>query len=116
MQIEKMQNIQTLEQLEALKKSEVALLILFGGKDCNVCHAVKPKLIKLITDNYPKMKMVYVDCHVVVDVCSQNGVLSLPTLQVFFSGQRFIEEVRTFSLGKVQQEIARPYSMVFENS
>lgn len=110
-----MQNIQTIEQLEALKKSEEALLILFGGRDCNVCHAIKPKLIDLITDSYPKMKMAYVDCHVVIDVCSQNGVLSLPTLQVFFTGQRFIEEVRTFSLSKVVTEIARPYSMVFED-
>jgi len=109
-----MLNIQTLEQLESLKKSEQALLVLFGGRDCNVCHAIKPKLIELISDSYPKMKMVYVDCHVVIEVCSQNGVLSLPTLQVFFSGERFIQQVRTFSLAKVVNEIARPYSMAFE--
>ena len=110
-----MLTIQTLEQLENLKKSEDALLILFGGKECNVCHAIKPKLIDLITDSYPKMTMVYVDCHVIIEVCSQNGVLSLPTLQVFFTGQCFIEEVRTFSLHKVVTEIARPYSMIFDD-
>lgn len=109
----KMHNIETLEELENLKQSEDGLLILFGGKNCNVCHAIKPKLLEMVTENYPKIKMVYVDCHVVMDVCSQNGVLSLPTLQVFFTGQRFIEEVRTFSLQKVIQDIARPYSMVF---
>jgi len=110
-----MENIETLEALDALKQSEEGLLILFGGKECNVCHSIKPKLIALMQENYPKIKMVYVDCHVVREVCSQNGVLSLPTLQVFFTGQRFIEEVRTFSLQKVIQEIARPYSMVFAN-
>ena len=109
-----MQDIQTLEQLESLKKSQQALLILFGGKECNVCHAIKPKLMDLITANYPEMTMVYVDCHVVIDICSQNEVFSLPTLQVFFSGQRFIEEVRSFSLHKLVRDIARPYSMVFE--
>ncbi len=108
-----MQNIETLEELENLKQSEDALLILFGGKNCNVCHTIKPKFLEMVTESYPKIKMVYVDCHVVTDVCSQNGVLSLPTLQVFFTGQRFIEEVRTFSLQKVIQDIARPYSMVF---
>lgn len=110
-----MLNLQTLQQLEYLKKTEQALLILFGGRDCNVCHAIKPKLIDLITDRYPKMKMVYVDCHVVIDACSQNGVLSLPTLQVFFSGKRFIQEVRTFSLTRVVNEIERPYAMAFES-
>ncbi|WP_029407342.1 thioredoxin family protein [Thiomicrorhabdus sp. Milos-T2] len=110
-----MQNIETLAVLDNLKQSEEALLVLFGGKNCNVCHAIKPQIIELIETNYPKIKMVYVDCHVTTDVCSQNGVLSLPTLQVYFTGQRFIEEVRTFSLQKVMQDIARPYSMLFED-
>jgi len=90
-------------------------LILFGGKNCNVCHVIKPQVIVLIEEQYPKIKMVYVDCHETTDVCSQNGVLSLPTLQVFFTGQRFIEEVRTFSLHKVMQDIKRPYSMIFDD-
>ncbi|NPA72251.1 MAG: thioredoxin family protein [Gammaproteobacteria bacterium] len=110
-----MQNIETLAELEGLKQSEDALLILFGGKNCNVCHSIKPKLIELVSEAYPKMKMVYVDCHVVTDICAQNGVLTLPTLQVFFTGQRFIEEVRAFSLTKVIDSIARPYSMVFSD-
>lgn len=110
-----MQNIETLDELNALKQSEDALLILFGGKECNVCHAIKPKLTELMAENYPKVRLVYVDCHVVTDICSQNGVFTLPTLQVFFTGQRFIEEVRSFSLQKVMQDIARPYSMVFSD-
>lgn len=110
-----MQNIETLTELEDLKLSEEALLILFGGKECNVCHAIKPKLIELVTEQFPKMKMVYVDCHVVTDICSQNGVFTLPTLQVFFTGQRFIEEVRSFSVQKVVADMVRPYSMVFDD-
>lgn len=110
-----MQEIESLEVLEGLKQSEDGLLILFGGKECNVCHSIKPKLIELMQAHYPKIKMVYVDCHVVTDVCSQNGVFTLPTLQVFFTGQRFIEEVRSFSLQKVIDDIQRPYSMVFSD-
>ncbi|MGC9386872.1 MAG: thioredoxin family protein, partial [Hydrogenovibrio sp.] len=99
-----MENITTLEQLDDLKRTETALLVLFGGRDCSVCHAIKPKLLERVESSYPAMKMVYVDCHEVTDICSQNGVFTLPTLQVFFTGQRFIEEVRSFSLQKVMQE------------
>ncbi len=108
-----MENIESLGQLDALKHSEEALLILFGGKECNVCHSIKPKLIELMGEHYPKVKLVYVDCHVVTDICSQNSIFTLPTLQVFFTGQKFIEEVRSFSLQKVMQDLERPYSMVF---
>lgn len=110
-----MQEITSLEMLQDLKREENALLVLFGGRECNVCHSIKPKLIALIEVRYPKIKMVYVDCHEVTDMCAQEGVFTLPTLQVFFTGQRFIEEVRSFSLQKVVQEIERPYQLLFES-
>lgn len=108
-----MENIESLERLNELKQTEEGLLVLFGGKECNVCHSIKPKLIELMGENYPEVKLVYVDCHVVTDICSQNSIFTLPTLQVYFTGQKFIEEVRSFSLQKVMQDLARPYSMVF---
>ncbi|QBZ82907.1 Thioredoxin-like protein YtpP [Hydrogenovibrio crunogenus] len=110
-----MQDITSLEMLDRLKREEDALLVLFGGRECNVCHSIKPKLIELVEARYPKIKMVYVDCHEVTDICAQEGVFTLPTLQVFFTGQRFIEEVRSFSLQKVVQEIERPYQLLFES-
>ncbi len=110
-----MQNVASLDELDTLIQREEGLLILFGGKDCNVCHVIKPKLIEMVPVAYPKLKMVYVDCHVTTDVCAQKGVLSLPTLQVYFTGQKFIEEVRTFSLQKVIDDIQRPYGMCFED-
>jgi thioredoxin-like negative regulator of GroEL len=109
-----MQIIQTIEELDSLKQTQDALLILFGGKDCNVCHVIKPKLIALIKTNYPKIKMVYVDCHVTTGICSQQSIFSLPVVQVFFTGQKSVEEVRTFSLQKLLDALARPYNMVFE--
>ncbi len=108
-----MKNITTIEELEQIKKSNDAVLVLFGGKNCNVCHVIKPQLIDLVTSNYPKIAMVYVDCHETTEVCSQQGIFSLPVVQVFFTGQKFIEEVRTFSLQKLIDDIARPYSLAF---
>ncbi|MDX1795560.1 MAG: thioredoxin family protein [Hydrogenovibrio sp.] len=110
-----MQTIDSIEMLDQLKQTEDALLVLFGGKECNVCHAIKPKLTEMVAQTYPKIKMVYIDCHVTTELCSQNSIFSLPVLQVFFTGQKFIEEVRSFSLQKVMDEIERPYRMVFED-
>lgn len=109
-----MDEITTLDELDAYKQTEAALLVLFGGENCNVCHVIKPKIIEQVEALYPEMKMVYVDCHRSTAVCSQQSIFTLPTLQVFFTGQKFIEEVRSFSVQKVMQEIARPYGMVFD--
>jgi thioredoxin-like negative regulator of GroEL len=39
-----------------------------------------------------------IDCEQLQEICAQHGVFSLPVVQVFFMGQKFIEEMRGFSL------------------
>ncbi len=108
-----MERFKDLAQLEGLKQSEDALLVLFGGQKCTVCDSIKPKLIELMIEHYPKIKLVYIDCHLTTEICSQNRVLSLPTLEVYFAGKLILEEIRTFSLQKVVNDLARPYRMCF---
>ncbi len=108
-----MKKVRSLEALNQLKTTEKGLLILFGGQQCSVCQSIQPKLMERMTQQYPKMTLVYVDCHTAPEVCAQNGVMSLPTLQVFFDGGCFIEEVRTFSLQNVLSKIQRPYQLLF---
>ncbi|GAB6034767.1 thioredoxin family protein [Galenea microaerophila] len=108
-----MQIIQNQETLAQQIEQQEALLVLFGGRDCNVCHAIKPKIKETVGEQFPKMAMVYIDCHETTDICAQYGVLSLPTVQVYFTGQRFIELVRTFSVPQLIQQIERPYRMLF---
>lgn len=110
-----MQTVQNAETLQQFKQEEDALLVLFGGRNCNVCHSIKPKLIEQATDRYPNMQMVYVDCHETTGICAQQGIFSLPVVQVFFGGQKFVEEVRSFSLAKLLDDCERPYSLMFSD-
>ncbi|MBD3822479.1 MAG: thioredoxin family protein [Thiotrichales bacterium] len=110
-----MQTIETPEALDGLKAEKDALLILFGGQECNVCHAIKPKLIEMVSERFPNMEMVYVDCHLTTDICSQKGIFTLPVVQVYFGGQKFVEEVRSFSLVKLLDDCQRPYNMMFSD-
>lgn len=105
--------ISSLDELEQFKQTSEALLVVFGGTNCGVCHSIKPKLEAMVTEQFPKMQQVYVDCHETTDICSQNSIFSLPVVQVYFTGQKFIEEVRSFSLPGLMDEIRRPYSMLF---
>jgi len=108
-----MKEIYDLATLNTLKSTEKGLLILFGGQNCSVCYSIKPKLIELMEQQAPKITLVSVDCHILPELCAQNGVMSLPTVQVFFEGNCFIEEVRTFSLQHILSKIQRPYQLVF---
>ncbi len=97
-------------QLDTLKYESDALLVLFGGAHCKVCQTIKPQIFEKFCEKFPDLKMVYIDCELLQDVCAQHGVFSLPVVQVFFMGQKFIEEVRGFSLLALEQEIEKIYA------
>lgn len=107
--------IESLDALDTLIYEEDALFILWGGQQCNVCQSIKKPLSEKMASHYPKIKQVYVDCQQTPDICAQKGVLSLPTVQVYFTGQKFVEQVRTFSLQQVIDEVKRPYGMCFDD-
>jgi len=96
-------------QLDTLKQEREAVLILFGGANCGVCQTIKPQIDNKFSVKFPELEMVYIDCEQLQEVCAQHGVFSLPVVQVFFMGQKFIEKVRGFSLLELEQEIEKTY-------
>jgi len=103
----------SLEMLQQKVAQYEAVLLLFGGEGCQVCHHLRPKIEVELERQFPKMVMIYVDCHQITDLCAQKGVLSLPTVQGYFSGQQFFELVRTFSVSQLMAQIERPYRLLF---
>lgn len=102
-------------ELEQLRQG--ATLVMFGGADCSVCSAVKPKIEAMLLEEFPKLTGVYVDCqddsHA---LCEQEGIFSIPVVQVWFEGRKYAEFVRVFAMGAVRDAIAKPYDLIFEES
>ncbi|BBB23174.1 conserved hypothetical protein [Abyssogena phaseoliformis symbiont OG214] len=103
-------NIKGQTQLSVLKHKKEAVLVLFGGASCGVCQAIKPQIETKFLAKFPNLVMVYIDCEQLQEVCAQHGVFSLPMVQVFFMGQKFIEEVREFSLLALEQKIGKIFT------
>ncbi|MDC9715554.1 MAG: thioredoxin family protein [Gammaproteobacteria bacterium] len=103
-------NINNQAQLDTLKQEKEAILILFGGANCGVCQTIKPQIEAKFSDQFPDLVMAYIDCEQLQTACAQHGVFSLPVVQVFFMGQKFIEEIRSFSIQALEQEIKKVYA------
>jgi thioredoxin-like negative regulator of GroEL len=105
-----MQTDLTCQQIEHLKSTQ-ATLLLFGGPQCGVCQAIRPKLERLLAQQYPEIEMVYVDCADSPDICAQHGVFSLPVVQLYIEGHVYLERGRSFSLLELDAEIERIYRL-----
>lgn len=95
-------------------KKEPAVLAYFSTDVCNVCKVLKPKVEELVKNEFPKIKLVYVPSDVLPEVAAQNQVFAAPTILIFFEGREYIRKSRNIGIGELQQEIARPYLMIFE--
>lgn len=93
-----MDALESQQQLDNLKHDSEVLLVLFGGKNCGVCQTIKPQIDEKFSNKFPNLERIYIDCEQLQEICAQHGVFSLPVVQVFFMGQKFIEEMRGFSL------------------
>jgi len=109
-----MQEITEIEKLEQIKTSG-AVFILFGGRQCNVCHALRPQLENMLQSHYPDVISAYIDCEASADICAQHSVFSLPAVKFYIEGRKVTEFARSFSVEQLRQSMLRSYTLWHES-
>lgn len=102
----------SLEEIEDIIKDELGVLLYFSTPTCNVCHALKPKIIEAFEEHFPQIKQYFIDSSLSPDIPASLGIFSVPTIVVFLDGKEFARESRNVSVGALIEKIARPYEMM----
>ena len=87
-------------------------MLYFSAPTCNVCHALKPKLLEAIEGNFKEFKIVSVDTSIEQEIAAHYSVFAIPTVLVFLDGREFLRKSRHMSVDEVVREIERPYSIM----
>ena len=104
--------MQTVENINEIIKENLAVMVYFSAPTCNVCHALKPKLLEAIDKNFQEFEIVSVDVSVEQDVAAHFGVFAIPTVLIFLDGREFLRKSRHMSIDEVIREIKRPYEIM----
>jgi thioredoxin-like negative regulator of GroEL len=104
--------MQTIEQIEKIIKENIAVMVYFSAPSCNVCHALKPKLLEAIESNFEKFEVVSVDVSTSQDIAAHFSVFAIPTVLIFLDGKEFVRKSRHMSVDDVVREIQRPYEIM----
>jgi len=107
-------SIASLDELNNLIEKEDAVLIYFSHESCSVCKVLKPKIADMLTDSFPKIKMVYSDTEKIPEAAGQNRIFTVPSILVYFAGKEYIRASRNISVQELGQQIGRPYGMMFD--
>jgi thioredoxin 1 len=109
-----MEIIDTMDRLIALTEGEDGVLLYFSNDACNVCKVLKPKVKELLQEQFPRMRMGYIDTEKSPLLSGQHRVFAIPTILIFFQGREQQRFSRNISLHQLEAAIERPYGIIFE--
>lgn len=104
--------MQTIQNIENTINENIAVMVYFSAPDCNVCHALKPKLIDALNKNFNEFIVESVDISTEEDIAPYFGVFTAPTILIFLDGKEFLRKSRNMSIDEVIKEIQRPYAIM----
>lgn len=104
--------MQTIENINKTIEENLAVMLYFSAPTCNVCHALKPKLLEAISENFEKFEIVSVDVSLEQEVAAHFSVFAIPTVLIFLDGREFLRKSRHMSIDEVIREIKRPYEIM----
>jgi thioredoxin 1 len=111
----KMIDLKSEKEFEDFVKNNDASLVYFSTPQCNVCKVLKPKIKEMISEEYEKIQMAYIDCELLKEVAAQNRIFAVPTILFFIDGKELLRKSRNISLSEFRAELERPYTMFFDN-
>lgn len=97
-------HIQSSEHMKRFIEEEKLFLLYFSARECNVCHAVFPKLMSLVEDVYP-IKVAKVDVKELVEIAGQFLVFTVPTTLLIYEGREILRESRFIDFQKVERTL-----------
>ena len=106
--------INSIEELEEILKSEIAVMLYFNTISCNVGESLEPKVKNLIKNNFPKISFYTVDINFSPKIAVKCNAFVEPTIIVFFEGKETIRKSRNIGIYELHEAINRPYKLIFE--
>lgn len=104
--------MQTIESIEQTIHNNMAVMLYFSAPTCNVCKALKPKLLDALDKNFDTFEIVSIDVSETPDISSHYSVFAIPTVLIFLDGREFLRKSRHMSIGEVIDAIKRPYEIM----
>ncbi len=90
-----------------------AVCFYLSTPECNVCKVLKPKVLEMVENDFPKINFCYVDLNAAKEISGQLSIFSVPTILIYFEGKETIRVSRNVHLEELREQIERYYKMIF---
>jgi thioredoxin-like negative regulator of GroEL len=106
-----MNGIQSSTLFDQMIAENTFVLIYLSGLNCSVCQAVKPKIEKLIHDNFLDIALFEISTNQLPELAARLSVFTIPVILFFVEGKEYIREVRFIEISLLKQKIEKILSL-----
>jgi len=108
-----MEQINSITEMNALRKKNDMLLVYFSRNTCSVCRDIIPKIDTMI-DSYPLIKAVKIEVQKLPELSASYGVFTVPVVMLFIEGKETVRQAGIMSLISLEEKISRYYNLFYE--
>lgn len=101
-----MNRLDTRETFQKLQQDSRLLVTEYGSETCPPCRALKTK-IDMWASERSDVNTIYVSIGKFPDLAAQNGVLSAPTVALYWEGRELLKQSGYFSLDLFLEKVER---------
>ncbi|MBE0638304.1 MAG: thioredoxin family protein [Bacteroidales bacterium] len=105
--------ITSLEAIQEMIRNEKGVAVYFYNDRCAPCVSLRPKVQQLIDEDFPEMKLVFVNSETNPAFPAHFGVFANPCILIFFEGKEFNRYSKYISINQLGGDISRIYEIVF---
>ena len=106
--------LETSAQVKQKIGDQPAVLIYFYHDQCAPCQSLRPKVVELVCDSYPKIMIYFINSEKHPDIAAEYNSFSNPTLILFFEGKEHRRMSKYVAIPQLSEEIRKPYFLLFE--
>lgn len=107
--------IESIEQVEQTLQSTSAVLLYFYNDTCAPCMSLRPKVVELLCERFPKMRIHFVNSVNNPETAAHYNSFSNPTLIIFFEGKEHTRMSKYVAIPQLADYIKKPYFLLFED-
>ncbi|QNR69715.1 MULTISPECIES: thioredoxin family protein [Paenibacillus] len=105
------QEITSENEIDSFIQDNRLSMLYVSQEDCNVCHAIYPKLKELL-NNYPEIKLAHIDASQVEAVAGKLLIFTVPTIILFFDQKEYLREGRFVQFEQFEARLEQLYNAV----
>ncbi|AHM66170.1 MULTISPECIES: thioredoxin family protein [Paenibacillus] len=94
----------SIEEIDSFIEINPLSMLYVSQEDCNVCHAIYPKL-KTMLKLYPKLALARVNASQVEEITGRFLIFSVPTILIFLDGREYLREGRFVQFEQLKKQL-----------